>query len=70
MTRQAVALVIFLAACGGPDDTTIDQPGTPLKPAVTAPVQQAVYAATNAEGAGLLVVMDRCIAVEHRALMR
>jgi hypothetical protein len=44
MTRQAVALVIFLAACGGPDDTTIDQPGTPLKPAVTAPAQQAVYA--------------------------
>ncbi len=44
MTRQAVALIIFLTACGGPDDTTIDNPGTPLKPAVTAPVQQAVYA--------------------------
>lgn len=40
MTRQAVALIIFLAACGGPEDTTIDtNPGTPLKPAVTAPTQ-------------------------------
>ena len=27
-------------------------------------------AALKAEGAGLSVVMDRCIAVEHRALMR
>lgn len=42
MTRQAVALIIFLAACGGPDDTTIDSSGTPLKPAVSAPNQQPV----------------------------
>ncbi len=39
MTRQAVALIIFLAACGGTEDTTIENPGTPLKPAVTAPAQ-------------------------------
>lgn len=39
MTRQAVALIIFLAACGGPEDTTIESSGTPLKPAVTAPAQ-------------------------------
>ena len=41
MTRQAVALIIFLAACGGTEDTTIENPGTPLKPAVTAPAQSA-----------------------------
>ena len=39
MTRQAVALIIFLAACGGTEDTTIENPGAPLKPAVTAPAQ-------------------------------
>jgi HEAT repeat protein len=39
MTRQAVALIIFLAACGGTEETTIENPGTPLKPAVTAPAQ-------------------------------
>ncbi len=39
MTRQAVALIIVLAACGGTEDTTIENPGTPLKPAVTAPAQ-------------------------------
>jgi len=44
MTRQAVALIIFLTACGGPDDTTIDNPGTPLAPTATAPASKAVYA--------------------------
>ena len=40
MTRQAVALIIFLAACGGPEDTTMETtPGTPLKPTVTTPTQ-------------------------------
>ncbi|MBA3457902.1 MAG: HEAT repeat domain-containing protein [Deltaproteobacteria bacterium] len=43
MTRHAVTLILFLAACGGPDDTTLDQhSGTPLKPAVTAPTRQPV----------------------------
>lgn len=28
------------------------------------------HAATKAETAGLKVIMDRCIAIEHRALMR
>ena len=41
MTRQAVALIIFLAACGAPEDTKIDSSGTPLRPAVTAPTQSA-----------------------------
>jgi hypothetical protein len=37
MTRQAVALIIFLAACGGPDDATTIDHGTPLRPVATAP---------------------------------
>jgi len=42
MTRQVVALVIFLAACGGPDDTTLDSSGTPLRPVVTSPTKQPI----------------------------
>ena len=42
MIRQAVTLVIFLAACGAPDDTSIDRSATPLRPAVTTPTQQPI----------------------------